>query len=239
MWDRYASPQIKVILIEEFILNLTTLINTAKNELSDLSEQAGTLLYSSAASVQKGDVYFLGFNPGGINGVSFKDNLALLPSKTSNSYLDEEWENDAGSWAAGESPLQKRVQWLFESLNLQTKDICASNLIFFQSKQASEINYNLADRCWPVHEQILRIVQPKVILTFGNSGTSPYSYLYQKFGSNTKQEMINSGHGDWSLKAFSTTINNIDTIIIGLPHLSRYSPIGKNFVIEWIRNRVY
>ncbi len=161
---------------------------------------------------------------------------ALPISNTTNAYLDECWENRNGTWAIGEAPLQKRVRWILESIKLNPRDVCASNLIFFQSREASDISFSLAKQCWPVHEAILSIVKHKLIIAFGNSSTSPYGYLHSILGG--KEEFFPSGHGNWKIKGFSSQINGRPIYIAGLPHLSRYSPIEKNHVIEWLSKKI-
>tara|TARA_A200000159_G_scaffold160134_1_gene179777 strand:- start:4691 stop:5080 length:390 start_codon:yes stop_codon:yes gene_type:complete len=128
------------------------------------------------------------------------------------------------------------VIWLFNSLNLNPRDVCASNLIFLQSRRADDISFSLAQKCWPVHKAIIDIVKPKLIITFGNSQTSPYGYLLSLLGG--EEEYFPSGHGAWRIKGFTTNINNHPVYIAGLPHLSRYSPIGKTKVIEWLKERL-
>lgn len=204
----------------------------AKHFLSEYLDQPGSLLYSAADTLKEGTVYLMGFNPGGSNGVPLKDSINELASKTTNSYLDEEWSNGGGSYKAGEAPLQQRVRWVLETLKQNPRDVCASNLIFLQSVSAGQINYDLAEICWPVHEAILSIVKPEVILVYGNSSVSPYGFLYSRFGG--EQEYLSSGHGEWSIKSFRCEIGGQNVVVAGLPHLSRYKPMGKGGVKEWL-----
>lgn len=207
----------------------------ATEVLSDLLQSPGKILYSSHETLKSGDIYFLGFNPGGREGPELEKSIKNMLTSTHNSYLDESWDNGNGSWRPGNAPLQKRVIWLFESLSLNPKEVCASNLIFLQSRKADDISFTLAKKCWPVHEAIIDIVKPKIIITFGNSQTSPYGYLLSLLGG--KEESAPSGHGTWKIKGFASNINNHPIYIAGLPHLSRYSPIGKNEVIDWLKER--
>ena len=208
----------------------------AKTNLAGLLDKPGSILYSSHETLKPGDVYLLGFNPGGTGGNPIERSINQLLTNTTNAYLDESWENQNGVWANGEAPLQKRIQWILKSIKLNPRDVCASNLIFFQSREASDINFFLAKQCWPVHEAILSIVKPKLIIAFGNSGASPYGYLHSILGG--KVESFPSGHGNWKIKGFNSQINGGPVYIAGLPHLSRYSPIGKNHVIEWISKKI-
>jgi hypothetical protein len=208
----------------------------AKDALSEVLSESGSILYSSHETLKSGDVYLLGFNPGGAGGNPVEKSINSMLTNTDNSYLDEIWENHNGAWANGEAPLQKRIQWILESLGLNTRDVCASNLIFLQSREESDIRFSLAKKCWPVHEAILKIIKPKLIIAFGNSEVSPYGYLHTMLGGD--EEYFPSGHGNWSLKGFTCEINSRSVYVAGLPHLSRYSPIGKKEVIEWLSKKI-
>lgn len=217
-------------------MNKEEIPKIAKNALSDVLSESGSILYSSHETLKHGDVYLLGFNPGGAGGNPIEQSINSMLTNIGNSYLDESWENHNGVWTNGEAPLQKRVQWLLENLGLNARDVCASNLIFLQSREASHISFSLAKKCWPVHEIILNIIKPKLIIAFGNSKVSPFGYLHTMFGGD--EEYFPSGHGNWSLKGFSCEINGRSVYVAGLPHLSRYSPIGKKEVIEWLLRKI-
>lgn len=208
----------------------------AKKALSDVLTESGSILYSSHETLKPGEVYLLGFNPGGAGGNPVEKSIDAMLTNTTNSYLDESWQNHNGVWGNGKAPLQKRVQWILEGLGLNPRSVCASNLIFIQSREASDISYSLAEKCWPVHEAILDTVQPNLIIAFGNSNVSPYGYLHSMLGGN--EEYYPSGHGNWSVKGFNCQINGRPVYVAGLPHLSRYSPIGKSHVIEWLSSKI-
>lgn len=208
----------------------------AKESLSDVLSKSGSILYSSHETLKAGDVYLLGFNPGGIGGHPVEQSINSMLKNTTNAYIDESWENQNGVWANGEAPLQKRVRWILKIIGLKTEDVCASNLIFLQSRTAKDVSYSLAEKCWPVHAAILSLVKPKLIIVFGNSVISPYRYLHTLLGG--KEEFFPSGHGNWSIKGFSCQINGRQVYVVGLPHLSRYSPIGKDKVVEWLSKKI-
>jgi hypothetical protein len=217
-------------------MNKEEIPKIAKDALSEVLSKSGSNLYSSHETLKSGDVYLLGFNPGGAGGNPVEQSINSMLTNTDNSYLDESWENRNGVWANGEAPLQKRIQWVLENIGLNTRDVCASNLISLKSRGASDISFSLAKKCWPVHEAILNIIKPKLIIAFGNSEVSPYGFLHTILGGD--EEYFPSGHGNWSLKGFSCEINGRTVYVAGLPHLSRYSPIGKKEVIEWLSKQI-
>ena len=217
-------------------LEKAELPDIARRALGGICDRSGAILYSSHTTLKPGDVYLLGFNPGGEGGSPLRECINGMLHSDVNAYLDESWENRNGVWAPGEAPLQKRVSWLLERVIGNPREVCATNLIFVRSRLAANISYELVQQCWPVHEAILRIVQPKLIVAFGNSAKSPYSYLRSIFGGSGKE--FPSGHGNWALKGFESTLNGRDIYVAGLPHLSRYSPIGKNHLVKWLREKI-
>ena len=242
--DRFMNQQIYFICsgnsIEEQIMpeNITKydIPEIAMHALQGLHDKSGSILYSSHETIQQGSIYLMGLNPGGFDGPVLAKNIETLLSRTTNAFIDEAWENGSATYEAGKAPLQERISWLLTNLGCDPRNVIATNLIFAQSRDASGISYSLADDCWPVHKALLSIVKPKLILAFGNSGFSPYGYIHQRFGGEEFYE--DSGHGDWSLKSFVTSIEGHTVSVVGLPHLSRYQPIGKSHVVDWIKQRM-
>lgn len=242
--DRFINQQIYFICsgysVEKKIMpenvSKCDIPKIAMHALQDLHDKSGSILYSSHETIQQGSIYLMGLNPGGIDGPVLAKNIETLLTRTTNAFLDEAWENGSATYEAGKAPLQERISWLLENLGCDPRNVIATNLIFVQSRDANGISYSLADHCWPVHKALLSIVKPKLILAFGNSGFSPYGYIHQLYGG--EQFYEDSGHGDWSLKSFVTDIEGHIVSVVGLPHLSRYQPIGKSHVIDWIKKRM-
>jgi hypothetical protein len=109
----------------------------------------------------------------------------------------------------------------------------ASNVVFARSIDEKGIEFrNLAERCWPVHEAILGIVDPALIVVFGGKA---YEFVRDKVAGPTGEVLptCNSGHGEWMCVAARSPDRR--RTIVGLPHLSRYHIIGKTEVIAWIQ----
>lgn len=211
---------------------------------AELLKANGSILYSHPSTVSKGDLYILGLNPGGkIFSQSVRAHLNRPDEDWKNQYTEERWfdekESDSKSSVAqrAKRPLQRNLIWLFEMLDIPLESVCASNLVFKRSQNGAGIPYlKEADACWPMHEAMLEIIQPKTLLVFGNSGVSPFDYLHRKMKPAPADWCTQpSGHGNWKCKAFSGTLQGRPTLVIGLPHLSRYSVVGKTEVVEWIR----
>ncbi|WCL53227.1 hypothetical protein [Gimibacter soli] len=212
----------------------------AREKLKDIQHRTGGILYSGHSTLVKGDIYILGFNPGGApeDGRPISESIDTMLTNDCNAYLCENWlTSDQGPDAPySRAPLQQRLKWIADQLGYPLQTICASNLIFVKSRRAGEVPRDLADICWPVHEAILGIVRPKLILAFGNSKTSPFNYLQTPF--DCREAVVDhqaAGHGNWKLKRFRAVVKGSPLVVAGLPHLSRYSPCGKEYVADWLR----
>jgi len=214
----------------------------AKCYLGKYLNQSGAILYSSHETLKKGDVYLLGYNPAGEKSEDTERFLSAgidrMLTYAGNEYLDEKWSRAGSESKKGEAPLQKRIDWVLKQLNFETKEVCASNLIFVSGKKQKNIDYKLAELCWPVHEAILNIVQPKLILVFGNGAPSPYRFLHDKWGG--QEDDIPAKHALWKVKGFEPPfeIFGRKVYVVGFPHLSRYSPDGKPEIIKWIKKKI-
>jgi hypothetical protein len=211
--------------------------------LEPLLDLSGEVLFSAVDTMRQGDLYICGLNPGGTGHAphhhTIREDLQMLPYKTSNNYLDESWRG----YPRGTSPLQLRLQWLVRELGYDLREVCASNLIFARSRGEDDSGYPAYARiCWPVHERILRIVRPKMLLVFGNEfgerARSPFQFLHQHSVLYSSIDSICSGHGNWKCRAFLTELAGQPVVVVGLPHLSRYKVIGKAQVVEWIASHL-
>ena len=216
--------------------DLSEFVLTARGHLSPILSRSGNILYSSAATLRPGTLYLLGLNPGGDpNDARHREQtigsvLDALPAKRDNEYLDVSWRERGDRKPPGQSKLQRRVQWLSEMLGVDLRDVCAANLIFARSTGAESSDYaRLAPVCWPVHELILDIVRPKLVVAYGNSAVSPYAYLLQRFGASREVEFP-SGHVTWTCRAFGVG----GMRVAGLPHLSRYAIDHHPDVGRWL-----
>lgn len=206
----------------------------ASQQLASILQESGQILYSSASTLSPGSVYLLGHNPGGspqdLGDATIGRSIKQLPTKKTNSYLDEGW----GDLPPGESVLQRRVRFLLDGLGLDVRSVAASNLIFLRSRDVDGVEFPAdAELCWPVHERILEVVSPSVIIAFGNDERqSPYAFLREKYAQRSDQETRPAGHGNWRCKSFNVPGS---WRVIGLPHLRRYAIDDHPEVIEWIK----
>jgi hypothetical protein len=205
----------------------------ARNHLNPILDMSGKVLYSGVETLKEGTVYLLGHNPGGSPigqaTETIRNDLDALPTRKENAYIDESWLGRP----PGSSPLQVRVRWLLEALGLNPQEVAASNMVFVRSVDAAGSQFSgHANLCWPVHERIIEVVKPRLLIVFGNSGSSPYTYLAQKFRA-TGERSSPSGHANWTCRSFRVSGR---FRVAGLPHLSRYKVIGKESIVHWLRS---
>jgi hypothetical protein len=81
------------------------------------------------------------------------------------------------------------------------------------------------------HEAILGIVRPKMVLVYGNSAASAYSYLREKAG-HPREHTKGAGHGNWKCRTFAAPAYTV----VGVPHLSRYDITRHENIVTWIGN---
>ncbi len=219
---------------------------------NNLLQESGALLYSSydtlkSNAIKEGKIYLLGTNPGGNpekdNMPTIEDHLRDIPKKKNeyNEYKCGEWIKEE----PGKHKIQIRVQSLMESLNLDITKICASNLIFKRTSNLNKMSLpefrKLADACWEVHRLILDLIQPKVIIAFGNGKKSPYEYLMKfRNPSDNPYIMKKSGHVNYWCKVYRANIENQEITVIGFPHFTYYNIESiknedRNNVINWAK----
>ena len=195
-----------------------TLYNKLASILAPIAQRKGEVLYSAAEFLRPSKVYLLGYNPGqGGPDTTVEEHLKTSFERTDNAWLDEKWKDGRPS------PLQNRMKKLFEWAGLDLRSTPSSNLIFAMSNDAQHADYRLAKVCWPAHQAILEIVQPSTLIVFGNGeDQSPFAFIRDMYRGDEKQPK--HLYGAFSLKRLTTVIDGRHTTVIGLPHLSRYSP---------------
>jgi len=219
-------------------------IAEARRHLSPILGESGGLMYSSFATLTPGRFYILGLNPGGAlgSGDTIAQCLDGLPEYKDNAYLDENWSSDSRHYDAGGHPLQRHLFLLMQALGEDLRRVCAANLIFTRSPNQYGADY--PDRghvCWPVHQMILNVVRPSVIIAFGNGGISPYAFLalkHQEMLGTPEEATHPAQYRTWQCKAFQTRIEDTDILVLGLPHLSRYTIEGRPEVLKWIKEKI-
>jgi hypothetical protein len=210
-----------------------------------------SIFYSNPLhTLKKGDIYFLGLNP--------KGKYSIIDVNQSEYYCDNDlsfYKNSRVNWCSlideywGQNnsfdKLQKRIKQVLEfvinemKLSISVREIFSSNINFFRSEDDKEL-FRIGipfDICWSYHKKFLEIVKPRIIICngFGESNTytkSPFSIIKDKLEVKTCDQQIGLKAQN-HIKFFKKNIGFLncerETLIIGIEHLSRYSPADSFF----------
>lgn len=211
-----------------------------KLKATGLADRPGRLLYSGISTLAPGKLYMLGYNPGGDpagESDSPKTHLEKLSRQRSdwNEYVDGCWRPAGRICAPGDAPMQRRVQHLLAGIGIPVRSVAASNVIFVRSRDAKSLEApsQLAERCWPVHEFMLGVVQPSVILSIG--GNLVFDFVRRKGRLLSPIRNFPSGHGDWQCQSARIGLGGAPMTLIAVPHLARYAINNYPNVIPWVR----
>jgi len=186
-------------------------------------EKSGSVFYSGrdAFTGQK-DVYLLGLNPGGDpkdpNEHIIKNHaLSVMNDKPNDwsEYRDESWQGHP----PGSYRMQPRVLHLLKQLNLSPGQVPASNLVFFRSKGAKNVNRNHVNECWSFHECVINELKPKAIICFGTTNTG--KFVREKLNATKVVDIfVESNNRKVSSYAYRCASG---LLVISLSHPSRYA----------------
>jgi hypothetical protein len=220
-------------------MNIYEIINRIQIHLEPILNESGSVVFSSVDTINKGDIYTLGLNPGGKVDITINDTLNELPKKKRNAYIDESWGNGKNSdYIPGKHPLQHNYTGLIHALGYDPKDVFSTNLIFTRSQGQYGAYYpERANICWKAHQEFIKIIDPKYFIVFGNSRISPFQYIKNKYSLEIS-DSFESGHGIWKCFSCFGEIEGKKRVLIGVPHLSRYYIVNHENVIQWIISKL-
>ena len=245
-------------------------LNEIKKEIASILEEIGyagepgSILYSGDETLKKGENYFLGANPGGHSDEQlgkFADTISnQLSRKNSspsfNEYFDASWKPGNKTYPKGMAPLQKRIKYLFNYLEINLRDTLSTNLNFVRSNRMQNFPYNwnqAAENCWEIHKILLSIVRPEIILVFGDDA---YDFMQNKIKLAEYDDFTIHSHGGAQTYTFcclkgSLLLDNIELSnlqLIKVPHLSYLKIDSKGMdygdahdtreVLKWVKGKV-
>lgn len=121
--------------------------------------------------------------------------------------------------------LHKRLIWAVQQLGHDVSQVQFTNLVFRATADASDLDYPMeAHQCWPVHEWLIRTIQPKLLIVFGTSRVSPFNFLRKHLGwRRHAKRTYPSGHGQTKLYGVTGTVASHELTVVGLPHPSHFN----------------
>lgn len=199
-----------------------------------LANEKGAILYSGWSTLKEGRFYILGLNPGGNDGHSVYHDI-INTTEHYSAYQEGEWSTDYVNYSKGCAPHQNRVKRIIESLGIEPNNVLCTNAIFKQSRNKSGVSWQNFEDGWFIHQFLLSIVRPKVIVCLGNGASlSAFSLLHQKSMGSPERSYLPGGHHDSRYafmkgRGFSGTfdlngsqLKNV--LVLGAPHPSRFDP---------------
>jgi hypothetical protein len=143
---------------------------------SSILHRSGAVFYSGASAFDHPcDVYLLGLNPGGSPIAQAQETISrnIADALTSarrewSAYADESWQGRP----PGSHGMQPRVLHLLRGLNLDPREVPASNIIFVRTNRESHLateKRTMLNACWPVHRSVIEKLHIKAVLCFGGT----------------------------------------------------------------------
>lgn len=210
----------------------------------------GTVLYSSLASVRPFHVYVMGLNPGGDPAAETRPLIGTLAAPDGQSFYTHDcWQkhcpgggscahvDESGAVFPDALRLHQRVVVdLAELVGTTPPMLPSANAIFGRSteiaKLKDETGHSLTEwsaACWPVHQRLLAVVRPRVIVTLGKGDSnSAFALLNATCGCPPSRTFSDEGvHGGKAFEARGLDLggeDRLDATVIGIPHPSWYAP---------------
>lgn len=182
----------------------TKLLNVLQSALGDGANLPGEVFSSGLDTLRDGPLYVLGLNPGGGSSyLSVGEHVRTWNLTKYSAFYDQCWNRDCWdrdsygrqntltcNCERGKDKHQKAVidtvRCMLPGVNLRT--VFATNAIFMASRDAdsfqNETKLSLQEAwnvCWKVHQFLLGVVRPKVILCLGyGEDESAFSFLRSK-----------------------------------------------------------
>ena len=206
-----------------------------------LGHRPGSLLYSGRDTWKCGRAYVLGYNPGGSDPTPATEQVwrAYGNCASWNAYLDECWDQGGTLHKKGCAPMQRRVKTFLVSLGLDPRSTFASNLIFIRSVNKSRLEgaAELEERCWKIHQHLLRIVQPEIILALD---LGAFRAVRRRTSPEAEVTSFCARHGRWRCFAATIQVNGRAVRMVGTPGLGRYAidASDRAAVLGWLAAQV-
>lgn len=226
--------------------DLADLVRTSMSEA--FYTKPGAVLLAAISCIRPANAYVMGLNPGGdpqeIPGPLIN---ALAPAEGTGGYTHECWQpkcpggSDCTHMAADGSTKpealvkhQRSMASLASALGEMPETLCSANAVFGRSsskvKLKAQTGYTLSEwwqACWPVHQQLLAIVRPRMIVTLGyGAATSAFGLLHKEAGFPPWRKFSDEGaRGGWIFDAdLPLRSEKLRTSVISVPHPSYFAP---------------
>lgn len=132
--------------------------------------KSGAVFYSGKAAFSAPSrLYILGLNPGG-DPKDKKMADCTVEKHTETVFGKPDNWSEYTDVSCGEYPLQRRLRYLLEELNLVPELTPASNVVFVRSRREKDIEQDFekyAKCCWSFHEAVIEKLKVRAVLCLG------------------------------------------------------------------------
>lgn len=215
---------------------------------SKLYCKPGAVLVSGANTLTAGPVYVLGLNPGG-DPVRIPRPIieSVAPPDGTSSYTHDCWQPKCSeaqpcSHLDSEGLIkrqflvrhQRNMIALCATLGATPQTLFSANAVFARSTAKATLReqtgLSLAEwwsACWPVHQQFLAIVRPRLIVTLGyGMASSAFGLLHSQSDFRSPAPVVDEGRrSGWTFDALLTLSgrDTLSTRVVGVPHPSYFA----------------
>ena len=191
-----------------------------------LLQKSGAVFYSGRKAFSNpSPLYILGLNPGGSPTEQAGDTVekhtcdVLKKPEYWSEYQDEIWRGTS----KGTSGMQPRVLHLLRQVNLDPRNVPASNVIFERSAREKDINNRfreLVELCWPFHQAVIERLGVRVVLCFGKSSGR---WVRERLNANTfVDQFIENNKRRWASTSYKNS-NGISVVVATHPSIADWT----------------
>lgn len=189
---------------------------------SRIGDRSGAVFYSGrSAFTAHRPIYLLGLNPGGSPISQASETIGCDLAEWSSgperwsAYTDRSWRgSEPGTYG-----IQPRIRHMFDRLELDLRDIPASNVLFVRSNDEAALaaeKQALLGLCWPVHRAIIGVLGVSTLICLGGTAGR---WVRALLGANLAAERFVERNGrGWANEAH---LNAEGTCVVTLTHPAR------------------
>ena len=159
-------------MVDNVLPEITAALDGIK---ADVRGRSGSVFYSGRSAFSRpASLYLVGLNPGGsperqaTETVDADLDQFRTQAAEWSAYADERWEGRP----AGTCGMQPRVLRMLAQLNLNPRQIPASNVVFVRSRNEAALQAekrHLLAACWPVHAAVIAALGVRTVVCFGGT----------------------------------------------------------------------
>lgn len=207
---------------------VNNVIDRVTGLLEPILDRSGSVFFSGQENIVPGKLYVLGYNPGGPVGKHAGPEFSIRASLSNTRAGWSEYIDGRDSLKSGFYP---NVLSMFQHVGADPTSNLSTNAIFERTSSSGKLKNagKLWSTCWPVHQLLLSIVRPRVILCLG-SKTFDLLKIKSLTGVSVDEPDAATGDGCIRREAVFEVAPSVrhQCMLVGLPH-----PGGVSGNIYW------